>query len=375
MRNLENLVVGAGPSGLAISALFSKHKIPYKIIEKEKGVGAAWRTHYDRLHLHTIKSLSHLPLLPYPKEYPRYVPKDLLIQYMENYAKTFGIEPSFEEELLEAKRSTEGLWQVKTNKEEYLVKNLIICTGYNHTPNVPHWEGEDKFQGEILHSKSYRNATPFKGKKVLIVGIGNTGGELAIDLIENGIDTSICVRSPLRVVPRELFGVPMQVTAFLLSKLPLGIADAISQFLLYITTYDLSEYGIQTPTYGSVRQVAEMEKIPLVDIGTVKLIRERKLKVFPAIRKFHEREIEFVNDQKAVCDTVLLCTGFHSNLKKFFPNEDIFTPKGYPKVRGKEYLKGLYFLGFTNHVSGFLRYIGVEAQNILNEIQRGREHG
>ncbi len=370
MMEVENLVVGAGPAGLAISALLSKHHIPYKIIEKENSVGAAWRTHYDRLHLHTIKSLSHLPLVPYPKDYPRYVPKNLFIEYMEDYAKTFQIQPAFQEELLEAKKNSNTKWEVTTNKEKYLVKNLIICTGYNHTPYIPHWENENTFQGEILHSKNYRNAKPFIGKKVLIVGIGNTGGELAIDLIENGVNTSICVRSPLRVVPRELFGIPMQIMAFLLSQLPLKIADGISQFLLYLTTYDLSEFGIQTPSYGSVRQVAEMEKIPLVDIGTVQLIREKKLRVFPGIKKFDSHGVEFVNNQKENFDAILLCTGFQSNLKKFFPNEDIFTEKGYPKIRGKECQKGLYFLGFTNHVSGFLRYIGVEAKNILQEIQR-----
>jgi len=373
MKKVENFVVGAGPAGLAISGLLGKSNLEYTIIEKSQAVGSAWRTHYERLHLHTVKELSALPGLPFPKHYPRYVPRDLLIEYMENYTRHFHIFPQFEEELKLAKRDSGG-WKVVTSKDEYLVKNLIICTGYNHTPKIPHWEGEDQFQGEILHSKVYRNYKPFLGKKILIVGIGNTGGELAIDLIEHGIETSICVRSPLRVVPREIFGIPMQWTALVLSKLPLDLADSISQFLLHLTTHDLQEFGIQRPSYGSIRQVKEQEKIPLIDIGTVKLIRERKLKVFPGIKKFFTSGVEFVNGLKEDFDIVLLCTGFEPALKNLFPEEEIFNSKGYPLVRGKQALEGLYFLGFTNHVTGFLRYIGVEAENILKEIQSSKSY-
>lgn len=368
---METLVVGAGPAGLAVSALLGKAGLKYKIIEKAQNVGHAWRTHYDRLHLHTVKELSHLPEMPFPNEYPRYVPKDLLIEYMEEYAKKFSIQPHYSEELLSARRK-DGYWQAETSESTYFIKNLIICTGYNHTPSVPHWEGEETFRGEILHSKSYRNSLPFRGKKVLVVGVGNTGGELAIDLVENGIETAICVRSPLRIVPREILGVPMQWSAYFLSKLPLDFADDLSQFILGLATHDLSEFGIERPSYGSIRQVQEQEKIPLVDIGTVQLIRERKLRVLPGIQRFHENYIEFTDGKKETFDTVLLCTGFLPRLKQIFPEEDLFTEKGYPLVRGKECLPGLYFLGFTNHVSGFLRYIGVEARSIVEEILEKR---
>lgn len=369
MEQIQTLILGAGPAGLALSALLGQENIPYVLLEKGGGVGNAWRRHYDRLHLHTVKSFSHLPLLPFPDSYPRYVPRESFVHYLEMYAEKFHIHPRFHTEAREIRRKG-NLWHVETSSETFEAETVIISTGYNHTPYVPEWDGQKSFRGEILHSRDYKNGSPYRGKRVLVVGAGNTGAEAALDLFEHGAKPTLCIRSPLRVVPRELFGVPMQISAILLNQLPIEVADLFSQALLHITVPDLRKYGITPPPYGSLKQVAEQEKIPLIDIGTVDLIQKELIPVVPGIKKFHGEEIEFENGKLLPFDVVLLATGYTSGLPKLFPGgEHLFDRKGNPIKKGEEIASGLYFAGFTNHVTGFLYYIGKEAEKITNDIK------
>ena len=369
MEKIQTLILGAGPAGLSLAALLGQEGIPYLLVEKGGGVGSSWRKHYDRLHLHTVKSFSHLPLLPFPDSYPRYVPREFFVHYMEIYAEKFHIHPRFHTEVLEVRRNN-NFWHVNTTEGQIEAEKIIVATGYNHTPLVPNWEGQKNFQGEILHSRDYKNGNSYRGKRVLIVGAGNTGAEAALDLFEYGAKPTICIRSPLRVVPRELFGVPTQISAILLNQIPLQIADLISQALLKATVPDLSEFGIVPPPYGSLRQVAEQEKIPLIDIGTIDLIQKGLISVVPGIKRFLEKEVEFENGKVLPFDAVILATGYTSALSRLFPDEkQLFDKKGNPIKKGEEINSGLYFAGFNNHITGFLYHIGKEAEKIAYDIK------
>ena len=364
----DTIIIGAGPAGISLASLLKKENVPYLILEKSGYVASSWRGHYDRLHLHTIKSFSHLPLLPFPDNYPKYVPRDLLISYYESYISKFTINPIFNSEV-KSITYTEKDWRVVTNSEEYLSKRVVVATGYNNIPFFPEWESLDNYTGEVLHSKDYKNGSKYKNKKVLVVGAGNTGAEIVLDLYEHGAIPSICIRSPLRIVPRDLFGIPMQISAIILNKLPLALADTISQLLLFLTVPNLKKYGILPPTYGSVRQVKEFEKIPLIDIGTVDLIQKKIVSVYPGIKSFSNFEVEFDDDRKTNFDSIIFCTGYKTGLTKIFKNSSEFLDdRGYPLKKGEEIKSGLYFLGFNNHITGFLNYIGLESERISKDI-------
>lgn len=210
---VHTIVVGAGPAGLAVGACLKRVGIPCVMLEQTAKVGATWHRHYDRLHLHTAKAYSGLPFVPFPKDYPRYPSRLQVIAYLEAYARQFRLEPRFGQQVIAA-RYANGCWEVETQDTRYQATNLVIATGYNREPYLPNWPGQVSFRGTLLHSSQYRNGEPFRNQKVLVVGFGNSGGEIAIDLWEHGAQASLAVRGPVNVIPRELFGIPILATGY-----------------------------------------------------------------------------------------------------------------------------------------------------------------
>jgi len=213
------IILGAGPSGLAAAGCLREKGVPFVVVERAGAVGSTWRNHYERLHLHTIKQFSALPGLPWPSTVPMYPSRAEVVAYLERYAAKFRIEPRFGLDVTSA-RHDGARWVVRAGAEEIHAGALVVATGYNRVPKQPTWPGQSTFRGEIIHSSAYKNGAAWKGKRALVVGIGNSGGEIAIDLWEHGAETAISVRSPVHVVPRDLFGLPAQVNSlFMLGRL------------------------------------------------------------------------------------------------------------------------------------------------------------
>ena len=240
------LVVGAGPAGLATAGCLVQRGVRPQVIEKGGELAASWRTHYDRLRLHTVKALSSLPGLPFPAACPRYVSRQSVVDYLAAYAEHHGIVPLLGEEAV-AITPNDGGWQTSTAAgRRHASKCVVVATGANAFPNRPTFAGEQSFRGRIVHSRAYRNAAPFAGQRVLVVGMGNTGAEIALDLAESRVRTAISMRSPVNIVHRDVLGRPTQITSIALSKLPRRWGDAIARVLRDLTVGDLSRYGIET---------------------------------------------------------------------------------------------------------------------------------
>lgn len=368
---MDAIVIGAGPAGLAVGACLQRAGVPFLILEQADGVGATWHGHYDRLHLHTPKSLSALPYLPFPKSYPRYPSRAQMIAYLEEYADHFGLQPRFGQHVLSA-RPAAGGWEVQTQETTFHAPNLVIATGNARVPYSPQWPGQADFRGTCLHSSAYRDGEPFRQRRVLVVGFGNSGGEIALDLCEHGAQTSMAVRSPVNVVPREVLGVPNVAITIAQTGLPPRVADALNAPILRLRFGDLTRYGLRRPPRGPLAQIDNDRRIPLIDIGTIQLIKRGQIQVYPGIERFVPDGVVFTDGRRQPFDAVVLATGYRPHVDAFLEGAaGALDEQGAPVSSGPEMsVAGLYFCGFYVSPTGMLREIGQEARHIAAAISQ-----
>ena len=190
------LIIGAGPSGLAVSACLKKRGVPSLILEKDDCLASLWKLKtYDRLRLHLPKMFCELPYMNFPSDFPAYPTKQQFISYLEDYAKRFSIVPMFGQEVRWAKYDRSlGLWEVRANESKFLCRWIIVATGENAEPLVPEIASMSNFGGRLMHTSVYKNGADFRGSKVLVVGSGNSGMEVSLDLCNSGAQVSLVVR-------------------------------------------------------------------------------------------------------------------------------------------------------------------------------------
>jgi cation diffusion facilitator CzcD-associated flavoprotein CzcO len=362
--DMEILVIGAGPAGLAVAAaLIDRGRRPI-VIEKAAHVAASWRAHYERLHLHTVKELSALPGMPFPAADPRYLPRQRVVDYLDAYAARAGIAPRFGVEATAIVPVEGGGWQTTTRGGGAIRSRVVVVgTGANSIPFVPTIEGEAGFAGEIVHSRGYRNAAPFKGRRVLVVGMGNTGAEIALDLAEQGVPVALSVRSPVNVVYRDVLGRPTQKTTLLLWRLPTALGDALARWLCDVTVGDLGRYGLRRSAISPLCELREHGHTAVIDVGTLARIKAGEIAVYPGIRRLDAAGAEFVDGRSAPFDAIVLATGYRSGIATLFPASPVpLDDSGLPSEPiGRDALAGAYFVGFDMRQPGTLRTIAGQA--------------
>ena len=371
MEQSDAIVIGAGPAGLAVAACLIQRGLRAQVLERADAIGASWRTHYERLHLHTVKTHSALPGLPFPAAAPRYVSRQGVVDYLEAYAAHHRIEPRLNTEV-ESIVPRDGRWQLTTlDRRRFEAPAVVVATGANNRPNRPKFSGRASFRGRIVHSGDYRNAKPFAGHRVLVVGMGNTGAEIALDLAEQGATAALSVRSPLNIVYRDVLGRPTQLTSMALARLPDRWGDAIARWLCTVTVGDIDRYGLKRSELSPLRQLREHGRTPVIDVGTLARIKSGEIAVYPGIDRFTPDGVRFVDGREAPFDAVVLATGYRAGVEQLFPETEVpLDENGMPRdVIGQGALRGAYFVGFDlRQPGGLLRTIGLQAQDVAAAI-------
>jgi indole-3-pyruvate monooxygenase len=370
IQETNTLIVGASIAGLASAACLGAAGIDYIIIEKHPSVVTPWRNHYDRLHLHTNKSLSHLPYKKFQSNIPIYPSRLQVVEYMDNYQKEFGIDPIFNTEAKTICKEGE-YWKTVTANGEFISKNLIMATGAYGLPKNIEFKGMESFPGKILHSSSFKNGEEFKDQKVLVVGFGNSACEIAINLYEQGASPSLSVRSAVNVLPRDILGIPVLQLGLLMSVLPPRMADKLNAPLIRLLTGDITKLGLRKLPYGPLEQMQKDQSVPLLDIGTLKLIREKHCAVYDDIDHIENKTVFFKSGRKNEFDAIIAAIGYHKGFEQDLLRvdksrfEDLHVNVNKQKYFGKD---GLYFCGFYVSPTGQIREISIDAQKIAKTI-------
>ncbi|KAF5739006.1 putative monooxygenase [Tripterygium wilfordii] len=355
------VIVGAGPSGLATAACLREQGVPYVVLEKADCIASLWQKRtYDRLKLHLPKQFCQLPNLPFPKDFPEYPSKKQFIEYLESYARRFEISPKFNECVQTARYDeTSGLWRVKTvstigssrTEIEYICRWLVVATGENAECVTPDIEGLAEFGGEVIHACDYKSGEKYKGKKVLVVGCGNSGMELSLDLCNYNADPSIVVRSSVHVLPREILGKStFELAVLMMAWLPIWLVDKLLLFLAWLALGNIEKFGLKRPSMGPMQLKSTHGKTPVLDVGALAKIRSGDIKVVPGIKRFAKGQVELENGEKLDIDSVVLATGYRSNVPYWLQETDFFSKNGFPKAtfpNGWKGNTGLFAVGFT----------------------------
>jgi cation diffusion facilitator CzcD-associated flavoprotein CzcO len=365
----DAIVVGAGPAGLAAAAALRARGFEAIILEKSDAVGAVWRRHYDRLHLHTDRARSGLPGLPMPKAYGRYPSRVQVVQYLEAYAARFALKPVFDA-AVSAIRRDGRLWRAEAGRHSQSAPIVVVATGLADFPHSPNWPGIDSFGGPVQHSCVYRNPAPFAGKRVLVIGCGNSGAEIALDLAEAGVDGALAVRGRINVIPRELLGRPILAWGLAGRLLPARVADKINAPLLRFAIGPIEQLGLKRSPKGPLQSIEEDGRVPLIDVGTLDAIRDGRIKLRGDIASFTRECVHFKESPAERFDAVILATGFRPDLRPLLPDaKAVLSATGAPLVSGRATAEpGLFFCGAIPSALGQLRRIGVDAIRIADIV-------
>jgi putative flavoprotein involved in K+ transport len=368
-------VIGGGPGGLAAAYALRAQGVRAVVLEKSERVAASWRRHYDRLHLHTTRRLSSLPGLPMPRAFGRWVSRDNVVRYLEKYAEHHQLEivTGVEVSRVEPAPGGDGWLLHATGGRELTGSAVVIATGYNHTPHVPDWPGRDSYTGELLHAGDYRNPAPYTGRDVLVVGVGNTGAEIAVDLIEGGAArVRLSVRTAPHIVRRSTAGWAAQFTGIVVRRLPVGLVDRLAGPMARLSVPDLSAQGLPRPDTGLYSRVNE-GSIPVQDVGLIDAVRKGRVEIVAAVDGFEDGKVVLADGGRIGPDIVIAATGYQRALEGLVGHLGVLDERGRPAVHGARTPRnapGLYFSGFTNPISGMFRELSIDAEKIAKVIAR-----
>ena len=365
------VVVGGGASGLSAAAALKRRGVDAVVLEQDETVGGSWARRYDRLRLHTIRRFSGLAHYPIPRHNPPYLSRDEFVAYLNEYASHFRLRivNGAAARKIRGHPGEPNAWSVDGNGEAWRCRVVVIATGQYRVPVVPPWPGRERYRGELTHSVSYSNAGPFVGKRVLVVGAGNSGAEIATDLMDHGASfVALSIRTPPPIVPRDPFGLPVQRTSILLSVLPPAIANRVGQATARFVLGDLTRYGMPKAEFAPYTT----RRVPLIDVGFVAALKEGRVKVRPALERLSETGAIFAGGTAESFDAIIAATGFATGLETLLDAPDVLNEFGEPRGRAGEPTPrpGLFFVGFTHSLRGHLFEANRASRRLARNVAR-----
>jgi putative flavoprotein involved in K+ transport len=373
METHDLVIVGAGSAGLATGALLRRAGFQPLLLEAGEEPGAAWRERYDRLHLHTPRLLSGLPGRRIPRRFGRWVARDGLLEYLRAYADGEGLDVRTGARVERIDRNGAG-WRLDTAGGPLLAHCVIVATGYNGRPFVPDWPGLAGFTGERVHSTDYRNPTPYRDRDVLVVGVGNSGAEIATDVAEGGASrTRLSVRTPPQILRRATAGIPAQLIGIAIRKVPPSWVDPISKAQRRLSIPDLAAQGLPRPEIGVRTSFITTGTTPVLDVGIVDAVRRGRVEIVAAVEGFDGSDVLLTDGSRIDPDVVIAATGFRAGLEELVGHLDVLDRRGLPVATdGEAVLPGLWFVGFMPTLGGQLREGSIAARAVAAAVTEAR---
>ena len=370
MSDRQVVVVGAGPSGVSAAVALKDVGIRPLLVDRAEAVGASWRSRYDRLRLNTCRPFSHLPDRPFPKGTPMFPTRDQVVKHLQEHAHEDGVDVGLRTSVDRIERDGGG-WRLETSEGERRAAQVVVATGYENAPLVPDWPGRHEFGGTLLHSREYRNPEPYRGRKVLVVGPGCSGMEIAYDLAEGGAEKVwLSARTPPNILTRQgPGGIPGDMLGVALLNFPPRFADAVARFGRRMGVGDLTEYGLPVPDEGVFSRMYRLGVAPaIVDMEVIEAIKARRIEVMRGVASLDETGVRLDDGVRVEPDVVVCATGYRRGLDSLVGHLGVLNERGLPRATGEDSAApGLRFIGFVPR-PGQIGYAAKQAKRAAKAI-------
>ncbi|HEX6309462.1 MAG TPA: NAD(P)-binding domain-containing protein [Longimicrobiales bacterium] len=304
------VIVGGGAAGLATARELMLRRVPCRVLERGAAAGQTWADLYDSLRLHTGRHLSALAGMRMPRGTPLFPTRLDYHHYLRTYAHAYDL-PVETGRTVDAVRRSDGGWLVESGGERIAARAVVMATGIVANPLIPRFAGRDDFEragGRVLHSSAYRRPDPFIGRRVLVVGVGNSGGEIGSELARSGVAVTVAVRSGAHVVPLTLGGIPIQYVATVVRRLPRGAQERV------VALVRRASERRRGPPVLPVPQRSPLDAIPLIGFSLVDEVRAGRVLVRAGVDAFVTGGVRFTDGVEEAFDDVILATGFQPAL-------------------------------------------------------------
>jgi len=369
-------IIGAGSSGITVAKALLEQGIAFDCFEKGSGIDGNWRYNNDNqmssayrtLHINTSRDIMAYSDYPMPKDLPDFPSHSQILQYFEDYVDEFGIRKhiTFKTGVASVVENVNGGYTVKTEDgQERRYENVIVGNGHHWDPRYPSPKFEGEYTGEIMHSHFYKTPERFADKKVLVLGIGNSGCDISCELSKIAAKVTLATRSGAHVIPKYILGKPLDANSESLKNIPIGIQRRIFKFILKITRGNVEDYGLPTPK-GRL-----FEEHPTVSNDLLNLIGHGRIHVKPNIQKYSGKTVFFEDGSSEEFDIIIYATGYKITFPFF---DEAFIVAKDNKISLYHHVvhpekAGLYFVGLIQPLGAIMPLTEIQGKWIAGLIK------
>ena len=350
------VVIGAGASGLAVANALHEAGVAVRILDGAERPAESWRRRHPQLRLNTHRLLSSLPGLRLPRSAGAFPARDAVVEYLERYAGRLDVPIEFGISVQRLEPDA-GLWRIDTAEGGRWAKHVVVATGRDRVPFIPHWPGMARSRAEVLHSADLGDVRRFRGRRILVVGAGNSGMDALNHLV--AIDAKriwVSVRHGPAVFPTRLFGLPVQLASPLLERLPVKTADWMLALTERIAFGNLRHLGLSRHVDGGASRLLGEGTAPAIDNGFISALAGGRAEIVPPLEAFRADYVRLADGRMIDPDVVICATGYRPGLEPMLGHLDVLDERGFPKLEGAEQdsrYPGLWFSGMRPKLSGF----------------------
>ena len=345
----KHLIIGAGPVGLGAAQALKEWGIPYDQVDASRSVGGNWyHGVYETAHIISSRKVTQYDNFPMPADYPDFPSRQNMLDYLNAYADHFNLRENitFNTKVLYVRPVENSLWEVTLDHGEMrLYKGVLCCNGHHWSKDIPHFEGQ--FSGKMLHSKDYKSPDQLRGRRVLVIGAGNSAMDIASEAARVASFAAISLRSGVWLLPKTAFGLPF--TDFIKPWMPIWFQRLLLRAIIRVVVGNYETYGLPKPDHRI------FEKHPTISTEVLHYFKHGRLKARRGVRCLDGDHVEFTDGVREAYDLIITATGYQID----YP----FLPRELVRVQGKHVLayasamyadyKGLYLLGWAQPRGGF----------------------